>query len=146
MLKEDGTVLVVDDDVDVREAVAELLLLNGFEVRLAESGQQALDILRRERVALILLDLVMPGMDAIAFRREQIVDRSIATVPFILMTGHVDCSARARDLGAAACLRKPIDERTLLAALTSAVPTRWCVGGTGLHMLAQERGDSRRLH
>lgn len=73
-----GKILVVDDDNDMRETLAELLRLLGYETQVAHNGKEALDMLRElaARPGLILLDLVMPCMDGEAFRRRQIGGRS----------------------------------------------------------------------
>ena len=65
MRSQDGPVLVVDDDLDIREALAQILEDRGFEVITAANGQEALALLRSLKVcpALILLDLMMPIMD-----------------------------------------------------------------------------------
>jgi CheY-like chemotaxis protein len=63
-----GTILVVDDDTDLREAVVEALRSEGYRVTAAKNGADALSHLRLERPALVLLDLMMPVMDGWRFR------------------------------------------------------------------------------
>src|SRR5688500_14122232 len=77
-----ASLLVVDDDPDLREALEELLLGAGLRVSLAVSGADALRQLRQGlRVDLVLLDLHMPEMDGWAFRVEQLRDSRLAQVP-----------------------------------------------------------------
>ncbi|MET0287573.1 MAG: response regulator [Polyangiales bacterium] len=111
-------VLVVDDDSELRDEVGLFLEAEGFEVLLAGDGREALDVLRvRPDVSAIVLDLMMPVMDGAEFRREQLQDRSIAGIPFVLLTGRVDFTHMARALGAVACLQKPFEPQSLLRAL-----------------------------
>jgi CheY-like chemotaxis protein len=110
-------ILVVDDDPDIRETLAELLQEEGYGVTSAAHGGEALSALRTEpRPGLILLDLMMPIMDGWQFRAEQRRDASIASIPVVII------SATGRDdvvsaLGAAQFLKKPINLEQLLAAV-----------------------------
>jgi CheY-like chemotaxis protein len=105
-------VLVVDDNEDIRVSVEEILQADGFAVRVASNGLQALEVLRaHDRAALVLLDMMMPVMDGETFRSRQLADPSIRPVPVIVMT------ASDRDLGhlrLVAILRKPFDPESLL--------------------------------
>jgi CheY-like chemotaxis protein len=84
-------ILVVDDDYDLRETLAEFLALEGYAVRCASNGRQAMDVIRRERPAVILLDMNMPAMDGREFRSRQTRDPDIADIPVIVMSaGDVD--------------------------------------------------------
>jgi CheY-like chemotaxis protein len=80
-------VMVVDDDDDIRETLAGLLEDEGYQVAAFPTGQDALDALKggmEPRV--ILLDLMMPVMDGAEFRREQVADPTLASIPVILIT------------------------------------------------------------
>lgn len=111
-------VLVVDDDAEIREGISELLRDEGFEVVTAENGRAALDTLQGRRdIRVILLDLLMPVMDGATFRAHQLADRSIAQIPFIMLTANYDYADRAESLGAVACFRKPVKPSALLRAL-----------------------------
>ena len=111
------TVLIVDDDQEFREALAEIITGEGYQVETATSGMQALDKLRWGlRPCLVLLDLQMAVMTGWDFRAEQGRDLALAAVPVIAMTAGY---WKERDLGDyAARLTKPIDVPTLKAALT----------------------------
>lgn len=76
------TILVVDDDRGVREAMEALLVAEGFAAVTAEEGQDALDRLRGGlRPCIILLDLMMPKIDGFAFRHAQRADPALTSIP-----------------------------------------------------------------
>jgi CheY-like chemotaxis protein len=111
-------VLVVDDDLETRESIAELLVPRGFAVLTAADGHEALRRLHEQPdVRLIVLDILMPGMDGTAFRMAQLENRAFAHIPFILLTDKMDCANIAEALGAAACFRKPYPVAELLRAI-----------------------------
>jgi CheY-like chemotaxis protein len=106
-------VLIVEDDADLREMMAQLLSLEGFRTEAVANGRDALSYLEAgERPDVILLDLMMPVMDGWEFRRRQVQDPSIATVPVVVLSA-VD-PARASELGDTAFLKKPLDFDRLL--------------------------------
>jgi len=115
-----GNVLIVEDDPDVREMLAVLLVSEGFHAVSAEDGLEALHLLRAVRhrapqiPCLILLDLMMPRLSGHEFRRAQLGDPTVAAVPVAVMSGAVDIEQRAQALGAVATLAKPIDCQMLL--------------------------------
>ncbi len=103
-------VLIVEDDPDVREALAIFLESEGYDVLQAVDGQHALEILRSvPAVCLILLDLFMPVMDAWAFRAAQLADPRLASIPVIVLSADRFATDKARALGARGCHVKPID-------------------------------------
>lgn len=107
-------VLIVEDDADLREMMAQLLALEGFRATTVSNGREALTYLERgDRPDLILLDLMMPIMDGWEFRRRQVQDASIAGVPVVVLSA-LD-PARGADLGGTAFLKKPLDFDRLLA-------------------------------
>ncbi|HET6411812.1 MAG TPA: response regulator transcription factor [Anaeromyxobacter sp.] len=79
-------VLVVDDESDIRQAVAEILSSEGFEVVSACDGAEALDKARRYHPVLVLLDLMMPRMDGWAFRRAQMRDPEVSKIPVVVLS------------------------------------------------------------
>jgi CheY-like chemotaxis protein len=106
-------VLIVEDDADLSEMMAELLTIEGFEARTAANGREALDYLHRHaKPDLILLDLMMPEMDGWEFRRRQKADPALAALPVIVLSA-LD-PARAADVRADAVLKKPLDFDRLL--------------------------------
>ena len=110
------TVLVIDDEQDIREIFETVLRYDGYEVLSAGDGQQALDLLRRgARPDAILLDLMMPQMDGWQFRVAQRQDPALASIPVIAVSA--DRTAKAAAIDANAYLAKPVDVNALLLAL-----------------------------
>jgi CheY-like chemotaxis protein len=118
-----GNVLVVEDDADMRALLASLLPLEGFHTVTAEDGLEGLHLLRALRhqapmtPCLVLLDLKMPRLGGMEFRRAQLKDPTVAGVPVAVMSGASDAESRARALGAVATVMKPIDVESLLAVV-----------------------------
>jgi len=112
------TVLVVEDDADVRELLRVALSADGYEVATVGNGRDAMYYLRSHAEAcIILLDLALPIMDGAQFRRAQLRDRALAWVPLVVMSGSVDAARHARELGARRLVRKPLDLDELKNAL-----------------------------
>ena len=114
---EHPTIVVVDDDTDLRETLGELLLEEGYDARLFENGRAALDFLRHEHddPQLILLDLMMPEMNGWQFREEQLKDDRLREIPVVVMT-----ASRGLDgdpLSAREVLYKPIGLGELISAV-----------------------------
>jgi CheY-like chemotaxis protein len=107
-------VLIVEDDADLREMMAQLLSLEGFQAATVANGSEALQYLHNGRAKpdVILLDLMMPVMDGWEFRRKQQADPAFADVPVIVLSA-LDQS-RAADVQAEAFLKKPLDFDRLL--------------------------------
>jgi CheY-like chemotaxis protein len=104
------TVLVIDDDEDIRTTLQEVLRDQGFTVACAANGREALDMLLRDELnpALILLDLAMPEMDGYEFRQEQQKVPRLAQIPVVLFSGQADAAQAAKSLNAAALMPKPL--------------------------------------
>src|SRR6185436_7220878 len=100
-------VLIVEDDDDLRDMMAQMLTIEGFDTSVAANGREALEYLQREtRPHVILLDLMMPVMDGWEFRRRQKADPELAPLPVIVLSA-LD-PARAK-VDATAFLKKPLD-------------------------------------
>lgn len=112
-----GSVCVVDDDADIREALSDVLSLEGYDVISAGDGESALGLLRKRRsdCRLILLDLMMPEMNGWEFRRQQLQDPSIAAIPVLLLTGAGTAAKSIDELHVAGTIEKPVELDTLLA-------------------------------
>jgi CheY-like chemotaxis protein len=114
----DFTILLVEDDLDVREALAETLRDEGYIVDCAGDGEQALHYLRRgSRPGLILLDLMMPRMSGSEFRMVQKVDPQLNVVPVVLLTADGRMEEKALALETDGAIRKPIDLDLLLTTI-----------------------------
>ena len=106
-------VLIVEDDADLRDMMAQLLSLEGFNAATVSNGREALEYLHNgARPDVILLDLMMPVMDGWEFRRRQQADPAVSGVPVIVLSA-LD-QARAADVNANAFLKKPLDFDRLL--------------------------------
>ncbi len=112
-----GTVLVVEDDLDIREVMRMILEASGYRVLEAGDGAEALAVARAHRPRIILLDLMMPGMDGFQFREAQLQDPAIAAIPVVIVSGGGAVPEKAAELGAAGYLIKPTDVQRLLAIL-----------------------------
>jgi CheY-like chemotaxis protein len=110
-------VLVVEDDLDIREVMRMVLEASGYEVLEAGDGAEALVVARAHRPRLILLDLMMPGMDGFQFRESQLRDPAIAAIPVVIVSGGGALPQKAAELGAAGYLVKPTDLQRLLAMM-----------------------------
>jgi CheY-like chemotaxis protein len=104
------SVLVVDDEVDIRTAMTEVLEEEGYEVYAAGDGKEGLDRLREKQPSVILLDLMMPGMNGWEFRRAQQREPEVSDIPVIVLTA----MGRAPSIEAQSFLQKPFDLDTLL--------------------------------
>ena len=108
-------ILVADDDPVIREAVAEILEIEGYRVRTAADGVEALRLLRQELPALLILDMRMPGLSGWEVAAEL---RSLAIdVPILVMTAARDARAWAAEVAASAYLAKPFDLQALVDAV-----------------------------
>ena len=113
-------VLIVDDEEDIRSLMASILRMHGYQVDLAADGAAALALLRDgSHPALILLDLMMPGVNGWELLDQLHADAKLRTIPVVLVSGAGDLETRAVSLGAAGYLRKPFDLESLVAAVSS---------------------------
>src|SRR4029077_5173776 len=112
-----ATILVMDDDECMRGLFRLHLTNAGYRVRVAADAIDAGHLLLQQRPDLILADIEMPFMDGLEFLRAVKADRTTRSVPVIFVTVKVEAEAKAKKLGAAAFLTKPL----LLPELLSAV-------------------------
>jgi CheY-like chemotaxis protein len=110
-------VLVVEDEPALRDVLHALLTDEGYAARAATDGADALAQLRAWRPGLILLDLMMPGMDGWSFRRAQLADLRIASIPVVILTATYASWVEAKKLGVAGLLAKPYDFDALLTLI-----------------------------
>jgi CheY-like chemotaxis protein len=109
-------IVVIDDDVDLRETLGELLVEEGYEARCFENGRVALEYLRAGAdPKLILLDLMMPEMNGWQFREEQLRDDRLAGIPVVVMTA--SRSLESSPISASEILFKPIGLEDLIDAV-----------------------------
>jgi DNA-binding response OmpR family regulator len=112
-----ATVLIVEDERDIRESVAEALTDEGYEVVGAADGAEALEKMHQCHPALVLLDLMMPRMNGWQFRIAQRNDPESAGIPVIVLSA----LGRVSDIEAADFLQKPFDLERLLSAVRAQV-------------------------
>ena len=113
------TVLVVEDDFDLREMIEMLLGLEGLRPLGAANGREALRVLARPdgRPDVILLDLMMPEMNGWQFREAQLAEPALAAIPVIVMSAMTE-----RGLDGVPFLPKPFDNQALLDAIQRVAP------------------------
>jgi EAL domain-containing protein (putative c-di-GMP-specific phosphodiesterase class I)/DNA-binding NarL/FixJ family response regulator len=136
-------VLVADDDPAIRSLLQRVLRREGFETILAASGGEAIEVIARNRIDVLLLDVQMPVLDGIATLREIRADDRWRTMSIILMTGSVAESERVRGLenGADDFLMKPFALKELAARIRAQVRGR----AAWTRELERAREDRRRL-
>lgn len=109
------SVLVVDDNVDLQDAIGDVLADAGYRPVFAKDGQNALDYLRANAPPdLILLDLMMPVMDGVQFREEQLRDPALARIPVVILSADGKLQQRVKELAPAGALAKPVQIEDLL--------------------------------
>ena len=108
-------ILVVEDDFDIRDLLVMILTNHGYQAAGVSNGQEALKHLGRAQATdLILLDLMMPIMDAWEFRERQQRHPQFNAIPVVLLSATDEVSEHVTPLQAAGYLRKPIDFSALL--------------------------------
>jgi two-component system response regulator MprA len=112
-----SSVLVVDDDAPVREALADALEDEGYSVMLASNGEEALAKISSARPDLILLDVMMPSMDGWHFLSARLRDPDVIEVPVLLMSAHPSAVRAAQRIGMVTAVAKPFQLDELLALI-----------------------------
>lgn len=113
-----ANILVVDDELGIRDLLSEILNDEGHAVELAENAAQAREARQRERPDLVLLDIWMPDTDGVTLLKEWSA-AGLLTMPVIMMSGHatIETAVAATKIGAQAFLEKPITLQKLLKAV-----------------------------
>jgi two-component system chemotaxis response regulator CheY len=116
-------ILLIEDDSDLADAIAEILIMEGYRIVYAADGIAALASLAAadELPDLILLDLMMPKMSGWEFREAQLRDARLARVPVVVLSA---TGERARPIDAARILRKPVTVDALLAMVKEVTSLR----------------------
>jgi DNA-binding NtrC family response regulator len=115
-------ILVVDDEIGIRELLSEILSDEGHDVQLAEDARQARELRSRNRPDLVLLDIWMPDTDGITLLKEWAANGEL-TMPVVMMSGHgtIETAVQATRIGAQDFLEKPIALQKLLATVKKAL-------------------------
>lgn len=114
-MSSDNYILLVEDDLDISEAIQSILEEEGFSIKCTFNGKEAIEFLKDtpKIPSLILLDIMMPYMNGYEFREAQLKDNRIANVPTIILSAagkHEDMNR----LHFKECLKKPLDLETLI--------------------------------
>jgi Response regulator containing a CheY-like receiver domain and an HTH DNA-binding domain len=115
------TILIIEDQPDMRENIATILEMENYAVLTANDGEQGLAMAREEKPDLVLCDVMMPKMDGHEVLRQLREDRTIAGTPFIFLTakGERRDQRAGMNLGADDYLTKPVTATDLLAAVSA---------------------------
>ncbi len=115
-------ILVVDDEIGIRELLRDILQDEGYQVQLAENAAAARAVRLHQRPDLVLLDIWMPDCDGITLLKEW-ANSSQLTMPVVMMSGHgtIDTAVEATRIGAFDFLEKPIALQKLLKTVTAAL-------------------------
>ncbi len=113
-----ANILVVDDELGIRDLLSEILNDEGHNVELAENAAQARAVRSKARPDLVLLDIWMPDTDGVSLLKEWATS-GLLTMPVIMMSGHatIDTAVEATKIGAQSFLEKPITLQKLLKAV-----------------------------
>lgn len=121
-----GAVLVVDDDGNVRRAIAQMLRMSGFAALEAATATEAIETMRGESpIAMVLLDLNMGPMDGRALREAQLADPRLAAIPTVILTGAPLAEVDDATLRADDYLLKPVGREHLVSVVSA-----YCLGDT----------------
>jgi CheY-like chemotaxis protein len=115
-------VLIIDDEEGFREGLADLLLMEGYEVAMARDAVEAVRILPEFKPQAILLDLRMPLLDGEGFMRGMSGLPATRNVPVVLVSARDDLRTVAERVGAAGYLQKPFEAAQLLSTLERVLP------------------------
>lgn len=130
-------ILIIDDDTEVAEAMADFLRDAGHDLKIAENGEQGIAMLQERTPDLIVLDVEMPILDGPGMAlRVILIDCGLERVPVILVSGVRDLPRVAARVGTPYFLRKPCDPEALLAAVDRALRER-----RAPHPAAAPQGD-----
>src|SRR6185295_15066462 len=115
-------ILIVDDEVGIRELLSEILQDEGYRVALAENASEARAYRQRQQPALVLLDIWMPDTDGVTLLREWAASSQL-TMPVVMMSGHgtIETAVDATKIGAFDFLEKPIGLQKLLSTIARAL-------------------------
>jgi len=116
-------ILVVEDDIDIRADLTEVLRERGYDVFAAGDGSSALQHLKEAGPpGLILLDLTMPVMNGWDFRKIQLRDPELAEVPVVILSGNEGIAMEAANMHAAGYIQKPYSLESLVETAQRIVP------------------------
>ena len=114
-------VLIIEDDIEIRDSLKYVLEMEGFEVKTARNGLDGLDHLltTTELPNAILLDIMMPVMDGYQFREHQLKFENLATIPTVVISADRNFQQKAQHLKFHELIKKPIDLDHLIQVLNT---------------------------
>jgi two-component system phosphate regulon response regulator PhoB len=120
------TILVIEDEEDILELIRYNLDREGYQVICAESGEKGLEIARRQRPDLLLLDLMLPGLDGLEVCKRLKTDGAVANLPIVMVTarGEEADVVTGLELGAEDYVTKPFSPRVLVARVRAVLRRR----------------------
>lgn len=120
------TVMVIDDDPNLRVLLRQMLAFRGFEVVEAENGQDALDTIGNLNIDLVLLDVMMPVLDGVSTCKALRSNPDYADLPILMLSGKVNSEAVKEGMAAGATkyLFKPISLKRLIAEVRAVLPVQ----------------------
>src|SRR5208283_5115004 len=115
-------ILVVDDEVGIRDLLSEILFDEGYHVSVAENATQARDFRNRQVPDLVLLDIWMPDTDGVTLLKEWLTG-GLLTMPVVMMSGHgsIETAVEATRIGATDFLEKPVALQKLLDTVAKVI-------------------------
>lgn len=119
-----GDILIVDDEIGIRELLSEILEDEGYSVHLAENAEQARAYRQESEPSLVLLDIWMPDTDGVTLLREWSANGQL-TMPVVMLSGHatIETAVEATRIGAFDFLEKPVGLQKLLSTVSRALKT-----------------------
>lgn len=109
-----GNILIVDDEQDIVDIAAKKIEKEGYSVFKAFHGQEALDVLRHEKIDLVVTDVIMPEMDGFQLFKVMKNDAQLKSIPVIVLTARPNMEDPFRSLGVADFLKKPFNVHSLV--------------------------------
>ena len=115
------TILIIEDETEIRNFIARVLELEGYNVFEAGDGARGMEIIKDKPVSLVLLDLRLPGVDGWSILREIKRSPELSTIPVVVLTAIAETMQRKRTLrmGATSYLIKPLSAHSLSRAVAS---------------------------
>jgi len=118
------TVLVIDDDIPIQELITEALEDEGYWVRTARSGSEALELVAAKPPDLVLLDQFLPGLSGYELIQQLRASASVSPLPIVIVTADATAADRLEALGVDTCLIKPFSLDDLIGCIEEHLPPR----------------------
>jgi two-component system alkaline phosphatase synthesis response regulator PhoP len=138
------SILIVEDDEDIQQLVSYNLMKNGFQVDYADTGEQAMECVNRQRPDLILLDIMLPGMDGHEVCRILRRDQATSEIPIIMLTakGEEADVVDGLDLGADDYITKPFSPKVLVSRVKAVLRRKV----KEANVISSERSAVKSIH